>query len=112
MQIAQAALPDAALRSIYFPKNPEDTLGVRFKLPQETADYGRSFVYLDQYSGQVLRVDNALQPTLGDRILNSFEPLHFGTFGGLPTRIFYVFVGLSLLILFTTGFVMWWYRKK
>ncbi|WP_442938394.1 PepSY domain-containing protein [Nostoc sp.] len=41
------------------------------------------------------------------RILNSFGPLHFGTFWGLPSRIFYVFVGLAPLILFITGFVMW-----
>ncbi|MEH2286520.1 PepSY-associated TM helix domain-containing protein [Nostoc sp.] len=38
--------------------------------------------------------------------------MHFGTFGGLPTRILYVFVGLSPLILFITGFVMWWYRYR
>jgi len=37
---------------------------------------------------------------------------HYGTFGGLPTRILYVFVGLSPLILFITGFVMWWFRRK
>ena len=59
-----------------------------------------------------MQVDNALKPLLGDRILNSFNPLHYGTFGGLPTRILYVFVGLVPLILFITGFVMWQYRKR
>ncbi|MEH2120863.1 PepSY-associated TM helix domain-containing protein [Nostoc sp.] len=63
-------------------------------------------------SGQVLRVDNSLKASLGDKILNSFEPQHYGTFGGLPTRILYVFVGLAPLILFITGFVMWWDRKR
>ncbi|MEH2180741.1 PepSY-associated TM helix domain-containing protein [Nostoc sp.] len=61
---------------------------------------------------KVLRVDNILEILLGDRILNSFTPLHYGTFGGLPTPILYVFVGLAPLILFITGFVMWWYRRK
>ncbi|MEH2423610.1 MAG: PepSY-associated TM helix domain-containing protein [Nostoc sp.] len=45
-------------------------------------------------------------------MLNFFTPLHYGTFGGLPTRILYVFVGLTPLILFITGFVMWQYRKR
>ncbi|WP_298908692.1 PepSY domain-containing protein [uncultured Nostoc sp.] len=45
-------------------------------------------------------------------MLNSFPPLHYGTFGGLPTRILYVFVGLAPLILFITGFGMWRYRKR
>ncbi|WP_334963502.1 PepSY-associated TM helix domain-containing protein [Nostoc sp.] len=49
---------------------------------------------------------------LGDRILNSFRPLHFGTFWGLPSRIFYVFVRLAPLVLSVTGFVIWWYRYK
>ncbi|MEH2296040.1 PepSY-associated TM helix domain-containing protein [Nostoc sp.] len=49
---------------------------------------------------------------LGARVLKSFVPLHYGTFGGLPTRIFYVFVGLAPLILFITRLVMWWYRYK
>ncbi|MEH2452131.1 PepSY-associated TM helix domain-containing protein [Nostoc sp.] len=91
---------------------PEEVLTFSFKLPQEDKDYGQSTVYLDQYSGKVLRVDNSLKMSLGDRILNSFGPLHFGTFWGLPSRIFYVFVGLAPLILFITGFVMWRYRYR
>ncbi|MEH1844413.1 MAG: PepSY-associated TM helix domain-containing protein [Nostoc sp.] len=82
------------------------------KLPQENVEYGNSNVYLDQYSGKVLRVDNGLKLSLGDRVLNSFVPLHYGTFGGLPTRILYVFVGLAPLILFVTSLVMWRYRYR
>ncbi|MEH2084032.1 MAG: PepSY-associated TM helix domain-containing protein [Nostoc sp.] len=112
LKTAIAALPDAALRSIYFPSKPEEVLTVSFKLPQETEDYGQSSVYLDQYSGKVLRVDSSLKLLLGDRIINFFGPLHFGTFLGLPSRIFYVFVGLASLILFITSFVMWRYRYQ
>lgn len=112
MKTAQLALPDGALRSIDLTKDPKAPLRLRMKLPQEREEYGMSNVYLDQYSGQVLRVDNSLKASLGDKILNSFQPLHFGIFGGLPTRILYVFVGLAPLILFITGFVMWRYRKR
>ncbi|MEH2182610.1 PepSY-associated TM helix domain-containing protein [Nostoc sp.] len=109
LKIAQAALPNGSLRSISFPTKPEEVLTVSFKQTQEDVDYD---VYLDQYSGKVLQVHSSLQVSLGDRILNSFGPLHFGTFWGLPSRIFYVFVGLAPLILFVTGFIMWWYRYK
>ncbi|MEH1934498.1 MAG: PepSY-associated TM helix domain-containing protein [Nostoc sp.] len=112
LKIADAALPGAVTKSIYFPSKPEDALQIRMKLPQENEEYGNSNVYLDQYSGEVLRVDNALKMPLGDRVLNSFTPLHYGTFGGLPTRILYVFVGLTPLVLFVTGFLMWWYRYR
>ena len=50
--------------------------------------------------------------SLGDRILNSFNDLHYGTFWGLPSRIFYMFVGFAPLILFITGFVMWKHRYR
>ena len=112
LSIADSTLPGAITKSIYFPDKPEEALQIRKKLPQETESYGNSNVYLDQYSGEVLRVDNALQMRLGDRVLNYFTPLHYGTFGGLPTRILYVFVGLAPLTLFITGFAMWWYRKR
>jgi uncharacterized iron-regulated membrane protein len=91
------ALPGAVTTFISLPKKPDDVFSVYQKLPQEINSYGNSAVYLDQYSGEILRIDNALKAPLGDRILNSFYPLHYGTFGGLPTRIFYVFVGLSPL---------------
>ncbi|MEH2381417.1 MAG: PepSY-associated TM helix domain-containing protein [Nostoc sp.] len=114
LKIADATLPGAVTKSIYFPSKPEEALQIRMKLPQENEEYGNSNVYLDQYTGKVLRVDNALKMPLGDRVLNSFVPLHYGTFWGLPSRIFYVFVGLAPLILFVTGFVMWRdrYRTK
>ena len=112
LKTARATFPNAMLGTIYFPRKPEDALSIRFKLPQDDDENGQSYVYLDQYSGKVLRVDNILDIPLGDRVLNSFEPLHYGTFGGIPTRILYVFVGLAPLILFITGFVMWQYRYR
>ncbi|MEH2119665.1 MAG: hypothetical protein V7K46_16155 [Nostoc sp.] len=63
---AQKQDPYAALRRIYFPNKPEEVLTFSFKLPQETEDYGQSTVYLDQYSGKVLRVDSSLKMSLGD----------------------------------------------
>ena len=107
---AHAALPGAVTKSIYFPDKPVDALQIRMKLPPESVEYGNSNVYLDSYTGEVLRVDNGLKLPLGLRVLNSFVLLHYGTFGGLPTRILYVFVGLAPLILFITGLMMYWYR--
>jgi uncharacterized iron-regulated membrane protein len=56
-------------------------------------------------------VDSRKQP-LGESVIAAFEVLHYGTFGGVFTRIVYIFVGLAPLVLFATSFVMWWYRKK
>ncbi|MBE9168769.1 PepSY domain-containing protein [Pleurocapsales cyanobacterium LEGE 06147] len=106
---ANAALPEGRVTYLGLPTKPEDTYSISKKLPNEN---GNSFVYIDRYSGKVLRVDDSPQAKLGDRILNSFTPLHYGTFGGLLTRILYVFVGLAPTILLITGFVMWRYRRR
>ncbi|MEH2181768.1 PepSY-associated TM helix domain-containing protein [Nostoc sp.] len=102
LKIAQAALPNASLKYISIPDNPEDTFGFSFDLGD---------VSLDQHSGKV-QVSTMATASLGDRVLNSFGDLHYGTFWGLPSRIFYIFVGFAPLILFITGFVMWRYRYQ
>ncbi|MGV0026882.1 PepSY-associated TM helix domain-containing protein [Phormidesmis priestleyi] len=93
------------------PTKPDGVFVIYKKLPGDTEDFNGS-VKLDQYSGKVLAVTDSRVAGLGDRILNSFTPIHYGTFGGLPTRIFYVFVGLAPTILMITGLVMWWLRRK
>ncbi|ELR96757.1 PepSY domain-containing protein [Gloeocapsa sp. PCC 73106] len=109
----ELALPSAnKLRSLTFPQNPTDAFRVRKRLPSQLNPHDSVRVYLDQYSGKVLHIDNPLNPNnRAEAVLNAFTPIHFGTFGGLPTRIFYVFVGLTPAILFVTGLVMWSYRK-
>jgi len=37
--------------------------------------------------------------------------LHFGTFWGHPSRIVWLLVGISPLILFVSGLLMWWNRS-
>jgi len=110
-QRADVALPGAITTFISIPTKPDGVFSVYKKQPQDAQNYA-NVVQLDHYSGKVLRVVNSQTATLGDRILNAFVPMHYGTFWGLPSRILYVFVGLAPLILFITGFVMWWYRRR
>ncbi|MDF5717505.1 MAG: PepSY-associated TM helix domain-containing protein [Rhizonema sp. NSF051] len=79
LKTARTLFPQAMLGTIYFPRKPEDALSIRFKLPEDDDENGQSSVYLDSYCGEVLRVDNFLKMSLGDRVLNSFTPLHYGT---------------------------------
>ena len=38
------------------------------------------------------------------------HPLHFGTLWGLPIKILWFLLGLSLAVLTATGLVMYWNR--
>ncbi|MEX0269200.1 PepSY-associated TM helix domain-containing protein [Leptolyngbyaceae cyanobacterium UHCC 1019] len=107
---ADTALPDSKTTIISLPDEPKAAFSIYKQIPGGST-YGGA-VYIDQFNGQVLRVDDERRAALGDLILNAFIPLHFGTFWGLPSRILYVFVGLSPLMLFVTGVIMWWFRRK
>lgn len=112
LKIADTALPGAETTYINLPTEPNGTFSVYKKRPQELNEYGESVVYLDQYSGKVLQLLDGRNLPLAQRVLNSFTPLHYGTFWGLPSRIFYIFVGLAPVILSITGFIMWLGSKQ
>ncbi|MGL5831913.1 MAG: PepSY-associated TM helix domain-containing protein [Waterburya sp.] len=110
IQKASAALPEGKVTSIYFPTEPKGVFRVEKELPNEVW----VSAYIDRYSGEILKVDGlkTTKKSFGDHIMESFIPVHFGTFAGLPSRIFYVFVGLSPTILLITGFIMWRNRRQ
>ncbi|MDZ8108503.1 MAG: PepSY-associated TM helix domain-containing protein [Nostoc sp. DedQUE12a] len=112
LQNSNTIFPNATTFSVTVPSKPEDAVYISKRQNHETTIYGESGVYLDWYSGQILRVIDSTKLLLGDKAIASFVPLHYGTFWGLTSRIVYVLVGLTPTILLITGFVMWRYRPK
>jgi len=108
LQKANAALPGGEITYVSLPTEADGFFRVAKKLASEATPHGRSRVYLDQYSGEVLGVENALEAPLANRILNALFPLHIGLYGGLAMRILYLFIGLAPAVLSITGFAIWW----
>ena len=46
----------------------------------------------------------------GDKIIRWFSYLHFGNFGGWPSKALWTIIGLVPALLFATGLLMWWNR--
>lgn len=111
IQQSNQALSSAINTFVNLPIESHGVFEIYKRLPQDLENFN-SYVKLDQYSGKVLQVQDSRKARLGDRILNSFVPIHYGTFGGVLTRMVYVFVGLAPTVLFVTGSVMWWLRPK
>jgi uncharacterized iron-regulated membrane protein len=112
LQAAAAELPELKPVYIYPPLEEEAPIGIRGRLPGELHPNGRSFVYVDQYSGAPVQVWNALQAGRGDRIRNTLYPIHIGRFGGTAMRILYVILGLAPAALAVTGTIMWINRHR
>lgn len=85
---------------------------IRKRMPGEFNPNGKSFVYFDQHTGEVLLVEEASAVPAGTRIYNTFYPIHTGAIGGASTRLLQVIIGLSPLALFVTGYFMWRNRRK
>lgn len=112
LQQAERIIPDAAITWVNFPQTSQAPFVIRKKLPEESHPNGRNFIYFDQYTGKVLRVEDTAAASSGTRIYNVLYPTHTGAIGGTYTRVLQFFIGLMPLILFATGFVMWRNRRK
>lgn len=105
---ADAAMPDGKTTMMVFPELQPRTVTIHKKLPgQETGRFDLSAVEVDLYSGKVVKVERVLKPEGLFQVMLAAATLHFGTFGGLPTRILYVFVGFMPTVLFVTGLANW-----
>lgn len=67
---------------------------------------------IDPYTGLVLHEEGPRTMSRGDKLLRWVLPLHFGTFGGTATKLLYVVVSLSPVLLAATGLVMWRNRRR
>ncbi|MEH2290579.1 PepSY-associated TM helix domain-containing protein [Nostoc sp.] len=112
VQKAQAALPNFSIFSIDVPD--ESKAGTYdFRMVSPRTQSWDSEVHIDQYTGEILQVvDGTKIKSLLGRLSNYSTPLHYGVFGGLSTKILYVFVGLSPTILLITGLNMFRLRYK
>lgn len=111
LSLAVAALPGASLVSLMPPAGPDGSYRVGLHFPEDRTPGGRSQVYVDQFSGAVLSVQNSRTAPAGTRLVNLNRALHTGDIGGLPTKILACLMSLAVVLQAFTGFVMWWKRS-
>ena len=108
--VADAALPDARATVIGIPAGPSSPIRISKKFPDEVSPSGRSRVYVDQFSGKVLAVEDARVASLSTRVSRLTRPIHTGAIYGWPTRALAFFAGIVIVLQTVTGFSMWWRR--
>ncbi|MBM3763673.1 MAG: PepSY domain-containing protein [Acidobacteria bacterium] len=107
---ARAAMPEGQPTLFRLAARPGDTHGLKRFLPGDWRTQGDDTVYLDPATAKVVRMDFHAEQPLGVRLQRDIFGLHFGMFGGMPTRVLWLFIGLSPLVLFVTGLLMYWNR--
>ncbi len=71
-----------------------------------------STVSFNSQTGELIGTTDIRNTGIGPAIVDSFEELHYGTFGGLTTRVLWAILGLAPLILSVTGITLWFKRSR
>jgi uncharacterized iron-regulated membrane protein len=109
---ARQQVPDQHIQRVVPPSDDMGAFLVMFS-PVRPAPVGREQltpVYLDQYTGEVLKASSRAERSAGDIVMDWVAPLHVGSFGGTTIRVAWLVLGLAPPFLFVTGFIMWWSR--
>jgi len=107
VRTAAGAMPDGVPTELRLPENPKAPVDLRLRRPGDLS-LGGNHVYLDPSSGKVLAVGREVDQPIATRVFAAFAPIHYGEFGGLPSKVLWSFVGLLPTVLFVTGLITWW----
>lgn len=102
---ADRALPGASTYQIVLPKYPRSAVQILKRGPGLA---GHSTVYLDRYTGAILRVDDLSKLPRAYRAHFINQALHTGAILGFPTEAILALASLALAISALTGFLLWW----
>lgn len=110
--IARNIMPEAELLGMAIPTTNDMVYRLDLKSASVSKNGNRIMLMVDQYTGKIVLNSETDFPNIGNSYLSWLTPIHYGTFGGMPTRIMALIAGLIPLLLFITGFIIWWPRFK
>lgn len=111
VKIADSVFSTGRIISISLPSSPTGVYVVG-KISDSEPNKTRAYknVGIDQYSGDILHVQDPAAFSVGDKIFEWLFPLHTGEFFGEFGRPILFLIGLIPFLLFTTGLLRW--RQK
>jgi len=111
IMIANRVFKDGKIFSISLPNSPTGVFIVGKMLDSEP-NKSRTYrnVSIDQYSGEILQIQDPDNFTAGEKLFEWLFPVHTGEIFGEYGRPVLLLIGLLPLALFTTGLMRW--RQK
>lgn len=110
--MARAAKPGLAITAVALPYAPGEPVIVQGHwqavLVRERADA----VFIDPATDRIVGARTAHALGADERLVHTVDPLHFGTFGGLATRLIWAVFGLMLTGLAVSGAYIYARRTK
>ncbi len=112
INIAEQIFPGIEVKRVSFPANKTGVYMVMGKQIDEMSDKGTTILWVDQYSGKVLKAKDPHQLSPGNAFLNIQLPLHNGEILGEPGRVLVLIAGFAPLLLMITGVIHWLKKRR
>lgn len=106
---ARSAVPDGTVTRMTLPRRRASAVRIELRGP---GLFDQRTVFLDRYTGAMLRVDDLASTPLWYRLRAAALTLHTGDVFGLAGKLVAFLTGLSLAMLIITGTWMWSTRSK
>ena len=111
-EAAQQAFPSLDIRYIRYPNKADQPIEVRGYNDDILLRLRANRVYLKPSSGEVLGIQKGEELNLLPRIKDTADPLHFGNFAGIGTKLIWGLFGALMSFVSAAGIYMSWLRVK
>jgi uncharacterized iron-regulated membrane protein len=110
--VAQREMPGLAITAIYLPYEPGEPVTVQGQWQAWMVRERTNAVFIDPVTDAPVATRVGHQLSVGERIVHTVDPLHFGAFGGLVTKLLWVIFGLLLTGMAASGAYIYAKRTK
>ena len=107
---ARSAFPDLEISQVQYPRSATAAFVVLGKRENPVLRHRANRVFLDPESLEIIKVQRSEQIGVLAYLNEMADPLHFGTFGGLPTKALWFVFGAAMTGLSVTGVWLTWRR--
>jgi uncharacterized iron-regulated membrane protein len=109
---ARARFPQSTVYLVQAPAKTDQPVHVRLHLPDDPHPNGRTMLWLDPVTAEVLAAQRWNQADVGARAVSIVYPLHTGVLGGVPLQALMMLSGTTLAGMAVTGLWLWWRRRS
>jgi uncharacterized iron-regulated membrane protein len=113
---ARRAFPDLTVRTLSIPAAAGAPVSLTGDVPDPFVAQShvrrRNSLRLDPITGAVISKVDGRDEKGWSRIYSTFDPIHFGYFGGLFTKVIWFILGMTPSFLAISGTWMWWRRRQ
>jgi hypothetical protein len=112
LNTADRAMPELDVKKVEFPWQPGEAFRFQGQTSAALVRDRSNMIIVNPYDGSVMFQQSTTEETLFQRWIDTADPLHFGTFGGITTKVVWAIFGVGLTFLILTGTWLWWRRVR